>query len=299
MAVLKVKNADGTWTIVGIPANAVKYVSQVLTEAQKEQARSNIDAAKIEHSHTSNDLLMLPLPDDVQQSVNTNGWFDGGLDNLTAPGIYRGTDSDSIQNTIFVFDMGSPYGSGISYRMQLMLDGEEVFIYKRRGSTSSSDVTFSWDPWLQLDDRSFVPLSRTVNNKALSSNVTLTGHDIKWDPYGAADEANYSIAQKFDSIDNTLAYKAEQTTTLTFTLTSAGWNSVSDAYVQTVNLSSLTKVDHVLATVVLSDTVETAKAQQEAWNRISRISLASGSITAYCFEEAPTIDITVRLEVLG
>ena len=136
MAVLKVKNADGTWSIVGVPTDAVKYVSQVLTEAQKAQARENIGAAK-------------------------------------------------------------------------------------------------------------------------------------------------------------------QATTLTFTLTSSGWNNASGTYVQTVNLSSLTKVDHVLATVVLSDTVETAKAQQEAWNKISRISLASGSITAYCFEEAPTIDITIRLEVLG
>lgn len=332
MAVLKVKNADGTWSIVGVPTDAVKYVSQVLTEAQKaqarenigasafdgdynnlnnipedilkytaqtlsdtqkEQARGNIGAAKIEHSHTSNDLQMLPLPDDVQQSVNTNGWYDGGLDNLITPGVYRGTDSGSIQNTIIVINMGT------SWRIQLMFDGEENFIYKRVGYKSNSSTNFSWNSWLQLDNQSFVPLSRTVNNKSLSSNVTLTGYDILWNPSDTTGGANYSIAQKFDSIDNTLAYKAEQATTLTFTLTSSGWNNASGTYVQTVNLSSLTKVDHVLATVVLNDVVETAKSQQEAWNKISRISLASGSITAYCFEEAPTIDITVRLEVLG
>lgn len=175
MAVLKVKNADGTWSIVGVPTDAVKYVSQVLTEAQKAQARENIGASA----------------------------FNGDYNNL-----------NNIPENI------------LKYTAQTLSDTQKE---QARGNIDA----------------------------------------------------------------------AKQATTLTFTLTSAGWNSVSGTYVQTVDLSSLTKVNHVLATVVLNDAVETAKSQQEAWNKISRISLASGSITAYCFEEAPTIDITVRLEVLG
>ena len=42
MAFIKYKNADGNWESVETPG-AIKYISQTLSEDQKEQARNNID----------------------------------------------------------------------------------------------------------------------------------------------------------------------------------------------------------------------------------------------------------------
>lgn len=48
MAVLKIKQSDGTWSPVGSATDAaVKFVNQVLTEDQKAQARANIGATYI------------------------------------------------------------------------------------------------------------------------------------------------------------------------------------------------------------------------------------------------------------
>ena len=45
MAILKVKNADGTWDIAHPTTYEVRYIEQVLTDEQKLQARENIGAA--------------------------------------------------------------------------------------------------------------------------------------------------------------------------------------------------------------------------------------------------------------
>ena len=94
--------------------------------------------------------------------------------------------------------------------------------------------------------------------------------------------------------------KAAKTVTLTCTLPASGWSGAAP-YSQTVSVSGLTEANsaHVLATAVLSDTQSLAQSQQEAWNMLSRIKAAAGSITATCYEEKPEVDLTVRLEVLG
>lgn len=42
MAILKIKQADGTWDIVKPVTDEVKYIPQILTDEQKAQARENI-----------------------------------------------------------------------------------------------------------------------------------------------------------------------------------------------------------------------------------------------------------------
>ena len=42
----------------------------------------------------------------------------------------------------------------------------------------------------------------------------------------------------------------------------------------------------------------TAIAEQKAWNKIGKILVGNGTITAYCFEEKPTTAINLQIEVM-
>ena len=53
--------------------------------------------------------------------------------------------------------------------------------------------------------------------------------------------------------------------------------------------------DNMLIQETLNAVLDEAKNQIEAWNFISRIKTADGSITVYCFEEKPTSAIEIKL----
>jgi hypothetical protein len=44
MAILKIKQPNGSWAIVGDTSETVKFTEQQLTDEQKQVARENIDA---------------------------------------------------------------------------------------------------------------------------------------------------------------------------------------------------------------------------------------------------------------
>lgn len=56
MAILKIKQPNGSWAIVGDTSETIKFTEQQLTEEQKEQARLNIGAAKEDIPIIKNDL---------------------------------------------------------------------------------------------------------------------------------------------------------------------------------------------------------------------------------------------------
>lgn len=45
MAILKIKQPNGSWAIVGDTSETIKFTEQQLTEEQKKVARENIDSA--------------------------------------------------------------------------------------------------------------------------------------------------------------------------------------------------------------------------------------------------------------
>ena len=93
---------------------------------------------------------------------------------------------------------------------------------------------------------------------------------------------------------------ARASRTLRCTLAASGWSAAAP-YTQTVSLSGLTTDDlsHLFATAELNASGETGLLQQSAWNAVSRIDAAAGTLTATCWEEKPSIDLPLRLELLG
>jgi hypothetical protein len=89
---------------------------------------------------------------------------------------------------------------------------------------------------------------------------------------------------------------AATTASYTGTLTANGWSS-SAPYTQTISVSGILATDTPFVDVYLESASDGASII-EAWAVVSRVSTANNSVTAYCYEEKPTINIPIILKVV-
>lgn len=100
------------------------------------------------------------------------------------------------------------------------------------------------------------------------------------------------------SLTSLISQKAT-TARYSVTLSSSGWSS-SAPYTQTVNVSGILATDDPFVDVDMSGATTTAQGMAliEAWGLLGRITANAGSITAYCYEEKPTVNIPIILKVV-
>lgn len=158
---------------------------------------------------------------------------------------------------------------------------------------------------LELDD--YVPITRKINNKALSSDITITSSDLGLE--NAVHTANDTTAPSTETpIDADLldghaasyfatADSAATAETYTATL-STTWTGSSAPYTQTVTVTGITSSDTPIVDVVLSTTTSTALNQLEAWGCVSKITTGTNQITVTCLEDKPITAIPIQLKVV-
>ena len=84
------------------------------------------------------------------------------------------------------------------------------------------------------------------------------------------------------------------------TLTASGWSGTAP-YTQTAAASGILSTDVPFVDVDMSGATgsEAGATLQEAWGFVGRVTVSeSGEITAYCYEEKPTVDIPLILKVV-
>lgn len=79
-------------------------------------------------------------------------------------------------------------------------------------------------------------------------------------------------------------------------LTAAGWSAAAP-YTQTVAVAGILATDRPHYGVVLSDDMETALAETEAFAMVDDLDTADGSITFTCLEDKPSVSLTIQMEV--
>lgn len=151
--------------------------------------------------------------------------------------------------------------------------------------------------------------SATVNGQSRddSGNINLYAANI---PVNGEENAP-SVAQKLQSLADGLDTKISaqealqaigkkaSTATYTAVFPSAGWSEAAP-YSQTVSVTGILATDDPLADVSLSgaSTAQAGKALTDAWTFVSRVDTADGTVTAYCYEEKPEVDVPVILKVV-
>ena len=83
----------------------------------------------------------------------------------------------------------------------------------------------------------------------------------------------------------------------TATITTA-WTGSSAPYTQDVSVSGILESDTPHITPVYSSTLVTALAQKEAWSMVSKAEASDGIITFTCFEDKPSTEISIQIEVI-
>ena len=84
----------------------------------------------------------------------------------------------------------------------------------------------------------------------------------------------------------------------TATFTASGWSD-SAPYTQTVNVEDIKVADNPIVDINMSSATDSNSTDLlGAWMLVGRVATANGSVTAYCYEEKPEVDITVNLMVV-
>lgn len=78
----------------------------------------------------------------------------------------------------------------------------------------------------------------------------------------------------------------------------SGW-SRNAPYTQTVSVNGIKASDNPIVDINMENTTTSNSSDiLSAWGLIGRISTSNGSVTAYCYEEKPTVDISVNMIVV-
>ena len=81
------------------------------------------------------------------------------------------------------------------------------------------------------------------------------------------------------------------------TLTAAGWSGDKAPYTQTVEVEGITKDDEPHYGPVYDVDYDTRQKQKAAFNEVSDLETADGSVTFTCDYDKPLVDLIIQLEV--
>lgn len=87
-------------------------------------------------------------------------------------------------------------------------------------------------------------------------------------------------------------------TTVTYNATIGTSYSGNGPYTQNVNITGIVSTDNPIIDIVLTSDTDSSKTILEAWSNVSRIVANDGTITVYCYDDKPTVNIPIQLKVV-
>ena len=133
---------------------------------------------------------------------------------------------------------------------------------------------------------------QAVNTATNAQNVA-TAAAATADGIAATANNAQSIATNAQNVANTKATVTKIETALT-----ANWIGDAAPYTQTVAVDGILETDTPHISPAYSDTLETAIAQKEAWSMVSKAVTGGGTVTFTCFEDVPSVEIPIVIEVI-
>lgn len=126
--------------------------------------------------------------------------------------------------------------------------------------------------------------------------TTTTNYGLTKPDY--TDAADIAVLNaNFDKIDTTLKTKAAATTSVSGTLTAAGWTGSAAPYTQTLTVSGLAAAQNGAISVAQSASAAARAAALKA--KLSVTGQAAGTLTITADGTLPTVDIPVTAVLLG
>ena len=76
------------------------------------------------------------------------------------------------------------------------------------------------------------------------------------------------------------------------------WTGTGAPYTQDVTVTGILETDTPHIMPVYSDDIDTALSQVEAWSMVSMAQIGADKITFICFEDYPTVEVPIQVEVI-
>ena len=130
----------------------------------------------------------------------------------------------STSNDVYYLPLvNAQYGSSTIRYYFRSLGGADGYIYSCVLTHNGASVFFGSDSWGSLTNLTYVPGTRTINSKALSSNVTLTAEDIGYNG-SALSHTPGSIGEHLSEVDGELIPSGGTTGQILVKRSDADWD---------------------------------------------------------------------------
>lgn len=273
-------------------SDVVKYIPQTgFSELQKQQARNNIGAG------TSN-----ITSGDISAQIDNNSVKFSGSQNLTEDQKAQARENIGVET-----GTGSTVGA-VLYTPQSLTDGQKAQARENIGAGTSNINNTDIENKINSSSVKFTLQNLTETQKEQARNnigagtSNLTNSNIT--------NAIDNNCVKFNAQELTVTQKAQARANIaagtsnvvilnaTATFTSGGWTTTAP-YTQSVTITGLTADDTPIIDFDYSSaTTENYTNLQDNYNKILRFTSGTNSITAYCYDSAPTIDVKINIKAV-
>ena len=150
------------------------------------------------------------------------------------------------------------------------------------------------------------------NAQTAANNAQTTANDAKTAAGNAQTTANDALPKTGGTVTGPLnvpnptenahaankEYVDEKRKVFTTTLTVNDWEGATAPFTQRIGIEGILSTDRPHVGLMPADDIETALTQEENWALVSRGVTADGSITFTCYEDKPTVNVPVQIEVI-
>lgn len=168
-------------------------------------------------------------------------------------------------------------------------DAEKAAFAEFRTFDGNTNVTATDDPFMTLNY-----VKNTDNGKAFANVDDRV--DNKVDKNGTDRLMTAAEGTKLAGIETGATKNTVIDTTCTLTV--AGWTGNDAPYTQTVNVTGLLSTDKPILDLSVSPTVATGVDEIDDWALISKAESGAGTLTFSCYEDKPTMELTVNVKVV-
>ena len=134
-------------------------------------------------------------------------------------------------------------------------------------------------------------LNTTVDSKASTSDLQALSSVL----VSLINEKADQIA--LDAVNTTVEGKADAPKTFIATLSASSWGT-TEPFRQSVTVSGILSTDEPLTDIKLTDNATTASQELQSWEYISDIKTSNNLISAVCLKKKPTVNMTIRMQVI-
>lgn len=155
--------------------------------------------------------------------------------------------------------------------------------------SSQTDLKDALDGKADAED--LQALNIAVDNKASTSDLQALSSVL----VSIIDEKADKIA--LDAVNTTVEGKADAPKTFIATLSASSWGTTKP-FRQSVTVSGILSTDEPLTDIKLTDNATIATQERKSWGCVSDIKTSNNLISVVCFEEKPTVNMTIRMWVI-